>query len=244
MNEILCLENVIGKNKKLNNEVELNILNNKENFDNLLFNIIKKGIDYGIKSLNINESNDGLFNIIKEISKSKEFKKIIKSCVNVSISQGLENKKVKVDSLKSLNGFKDISIKGGLRYLLSAGIDIVFKKATKLNLFKPIVEKILFNVKNFIMSNSFIKKIDLGIEKITNRTNEFKKLCKKWYKAYEDFDLFNINEIAKNLESKKNKIQMDSDCMKENNIIQNMTKLVNSKREKLSKLQLQICNDL
>ena len=244
MNELLSLENVINKSRKLNNNIELNILNNNEDFNNILTNIIKKGIDYGIKSLNSSENNDGLVNIIKEVSKGKELKEIIKTCVDASISQALENKKGNIDLLKSLKSFKDISIKGGLRYLLSAGVDILFRKATKLNLFKPIVEKILFNVKNFIMSNSFIQKLDVSINKIINRKNEFKKDCLNWHKAYEEFNLKKINEIAKVLQENKNKIQNDPDCIKENNIIQNITKLVNIKKEKLSKLQLQICNDL
>lgn len=240
----LKLENNIDKKSSLNNELELSLINNKENFDNVITNILKSGIEYSVKALDINKDSDGLINGIKEIVKSKDLKEIVKSSVNASLSQALENKKGNMDILKNLNGFKDMTLKGGLRFFLTAGIEILFSKVTKLNLFKPIIQKLVKNINNFVMSNSFIQKLNGGINKILAKSSEFKKICEKWYKAYDEFNISSINSIAKELDSKKGTILNDIDCLKENNIIQNMTRLINTKKDKLSQLQLQICNDL
>ena len=90
-----------------------------------------------------------------------------------------------------------------MRFLLSAGIEILFNKVTKLNLFKPIIQGVVKNVKNFIMSKSFIQKLNDGVNKILDKVNSFNKICDKWYKAYEEFDISSINNIANELNSKK-----------------------------------------
>lgn len=244
MLDILQLEKYTNKKNSLSNELELNIMNNKENFDSMITSILKRGIDYGVKALDISKDSDGIINSIKEIVNSKDLKEIVKSSVNISLSQALENQKGNMNILKNLNEFKDMSLKGGLRFLLSAGVEILFSKVTKLNLFKPIVEKLVKNVKNFIMSNSFIQKLNNGINKVLEKSNNFKKICENWYKAYDEFNIDSINEIARELDTKKETVLNNSDCLKENNIIQNMTKLINSKKDKLSQMQLQICSDL
>lgn len=244
MLDVLQLEKYTNRKIALNNEIELDIMNNKDYLEDILTNLLKRGIDYGVKALNLNENSEGLINSIKQIVNSKDLKNIVKSSVDISLSQALENKKGSLNMLKELNQFKDISLKGGLRFLLSAGVEILFNKVTKLNLFKPVIENLVKNVKSFVMSNSFLQKLNNSIKKIINKSIEFKEMCEKWYKAYEDFDIDSINLIAKELELKKDTVLKNTDCLKENNIIQNMTRLINTKKDKLSQLQLQICNDL
>lgn len=244
MLDVLQLEKYTNRKITLNNEIELDIMNNKDYLEDILTNLLKRGIDYGVKALNLNENSEGLINSIKQIVNSKDLKNIVKSSVDISLSQALENKKGSLNMLKELNQFKDISLKGGLRFLLSAGVEILFNKVTKLNLFKPVIENLVKNVKSFVMSNSFLQKLNNSIKKIINKSIEFKEMCEKWYKAYEDFDIDSINLIAKELELKKDTVLKNTDCLKENNIIQNMTRLINTKKDKLSQLQLQICNDL
>ena len=53
-----------------------------------------------------------------------------------------------------------------------------------------------------------------------------------------------MNNLAKALNRERNKVANDIECVKEINIIQNMMKLVNNKKDKLSNMQLQICNNL
>lgn len=244
MLDILQLEKYTNKKTILDNELELSLMNNKDSLDNIVTNILKRGIDYGVKALNISKDSDGIINSIKDIVKSKELKEIVNSSVNVSLSQALENKKGDVSILKNLDDFKDMALKGGLRFLLSAGVEILFNKVTKLNLFKPIIQKLVKNVKDFVMSNSFLKKLSEGVNKIVGKSTEFKQICEKWYKAYDDFNISSLNDIAKELDSKKETITNDTECLKENNVIQNMTKLINSKKDKLSQMQLQICDNL
>lgn len=57
-------------------------------------------------------------------------------------------------------------------------------------------------------------------------------------------DLEKINSIAKNLNGKKEMLSQYLECAKENQVIQNMTKMVNSKQEKLTTNQLQLCKTL
>lgn len=244
MENVVELSRVFNRKLNMNNELELNLFNSKEDLNKILTNILKKGIDYSMKSLNISENNEGIIKVIKKIANSKELKDIIDSSVNISISQFLENKKDKSLKTGGLNEVKEATLKGGIRFLLTAGIEILFNKKLKLNLFKPIINSVLKRIKDFIISNSFIQKLNNAVNRVINKADEYLKVCKDWYKAYEEFDLKSMNDLAKQLENKKIKIQNNEVCLKENNIIQNMTRLVNSKKDKLSNLQLQICSDL
>lgn len=244
MENVVELSRVFNRKLNMNNELELNLFNSKEDLNKILTNILKKGIDYSMKSLNISENNEGIIKVIKKIANSKELKDIIDSSVNISISQFLENKKDKSLKTGGLNEVKEATLKGGIRFLLTAGIEILFNKKLKLNLFKPIINSVLKRIKDFIISNSFIQKLNNAVNRVINKADEYLKVCKDWYKAYEEFDLKSMNDLAKQLENKKVKIQNNEICLKENNIIQNMTRLVNSKKDKLSNLQLQICSDL
>ena len=71
-----------------------------------------------------------------------------------------------------------------------------------------------------------------------------------WYKAKSKKKIMlggNVMSlIRKNIHMNKMKghIPNDTICARENEIIQNMTKLINNKKEKLSDMQLQICGNL
>ncbi len=244
MKNVIELKNILNRNLKMDNVLELNILNCKESLNKILVNILKKGIDYSVKSLNISENNEGLINNIKKISNSKELREIISSSVNASILEFLENKKENTIKFGNLSEVKEASLKGGLRFLLSAGVDVLFNKSFKLNLFKPLISLVIKKVKEFILSNSFIQKLNRSVDNMIHKADGYINICKKWYSAYEKFDLKELNKLAKELDMQKNKVMHNEECLKENNLIQNMTKLVNSKKDKLSNLQLQICNDL
>lgn len=244
MNEIIDISRIMNQNHILDKNIEMDIFQNKENLVKILTNIIKKGVDYGTKALNFNESNQGIVQSVRELLKGKDLKKIVESSVNVSVQQGIENQKLDINELKQLGAFKELSLKGGLRFLLSAGVEVMFSKISKLNLFKPLIEKLVHNVKNFIMSNSFIQKLNTGIQKLIDKTKDFKAICQKWYDAYNEFDIAKLTQLASELETKKGKLAIDGDCMRQSNTIQNMTKLINNKKEKLSQLQLQICKNL
>ena len=67
-------------------------------------------------------------------------------------------------------------------------------------------------------------------------------MCNKWYQEYDKFNIENLNTIAKTLSSKIKNVINSKECLIENNLIQNMTKLINSRKEKLSSSQVEFCN--
>lgn len=243
MEEILEKGN-LGKNILLNKEIDLDIYRKKEEYEKLLSNVINSGFEYAVKGLGLSDNFKKSLQEVKDILKKKDFKEIISDSVSASLKEGLNITKDNPLELKNLDKLKDNSIKGGLKFLLSAGLDIVINKLLKGNLFLPQIKKVIDSVKNFLQSNSFISKIDSGLKKIFNRKNNFKNACDNWYKSYENFNIKDINNYANILNKFKNSLKYDKECVQQNNIIQNMTKLINNKKDKLSQIQLQICSEL
>ncbi len=246
MNDILELRNPkkdVGLS--LDKTLDLDIKRNNVDFTKIVGDVIRSGIIYNIKSLG-KENGDlsSVLKSVKEMLNKTDYKNMIGSAVEASVVQGLENGKQKKSSLKDLNNFKNISLNGGLKFMVSAGIDILLNKLLKGNILSPIIKKAISSIKNFLSSSSFIDKIQNGIEKLQNRIGKFKQTCKDWYNAYEEFDIKKINEVAKSLNKQKGNVLNNTECTRENDIIQNMTKLINNKKDKLSDMQLQICSNL
>lgn len=232
------------KNIEIDKSLDKDLYKNRENFENIITNVIDKGGDYIIKALPVNESMKDILIDVKAAFKTKDFKEIVKTAVASSIREGLELLKIPKNVISDITKIKDIAFKGGLRQALSAGIDIIIDKYTKNNLFANIIGDFVKQTKNYIFSNAFKEKIDSKINKVLDKTKDYGQLCKNWYDAYEKFDLDSINQIAEKINKKEKGIEFNKDNINENNIIQNMTKLVNVKKEKLSPIQLQICNNL
>ena len=115
-------------------------------------------------------------------------------------------------------------------------------KYLKNNLLAPVINRFIDETKNFINSNDFSNKITNTINKFFDKTQEFKNMCNKWYQEYDKFNIENLNTIAKTLSSKIKNVINSKECLIENNLIQNMTKLINSRKEKLSSSQVEFCN--
>ncbi|MDD3303344.1 MAG: hypothetical protein PHP54_00280 [Clostridia bacterium] len=233
-----------GKDIILNKELNLEVYRKKEEYERILSNVINSGLDYAIKGLNVSENFKNTLQEVRDIFKKKDFKNIISSSLSGSLKEGLDITKDRPQDLKNIDNIKNNSIKGGINFLLSAGIDIVLNKFLKGNLFLPQIKKVLDHVKGFLGSNSFLQKIDSGIRKLFGKKNKFNIICENWYKAYEKFSIKDINNFAGTLNRYKSTLKYDKECMQQNSIIQNMTKLINSKKDKLSQIQLQICNEL
>lgn len=228
----------------LSNQVDLDIYQNKTDFGNIVEKVVRSGIEYGIKAIDKTPEMSTLLNHMKGIFKGSEFKKIIGSSIEGSVKEGLEIGKNNIKNLKDMNQFKETSLTGGLNFLLSAGIDIITNKYLAGNILKPHIQKLLKGVKDFLLSNSFVKGIEKGIQKLFSKAKDYKSLCKDWYDSYESFDINSMNEIAQKLERNKTKVGNDAECVTQNNVIQNMTRLINHKKDKLSAIQLQICHEL
>lgn len=236
--------NSLIKNIEIDKTIDKDLYKNKENFGNIITNIIDKGGDYIIKALPVNESLKDVLIDVKGAFKTKDFKEIVKTALDSSIREGLELLKIPKNVISDITKIKDIAFKGGLRQALCAGIDIIIEKYTKNNLFANIIGDFVKQTKNFIFSNAFKLKLDSKINKVLDKTKDYGDLCKNWYEAYEKFDLDSINKLAEKINKKEKGIEFNKDNINENNIIQNITKLVNVKKEKLSPIQLQICNTL
>lgn len=132
----------------------------------------------------------------------------------------------------------------GLTSAINVGFDILYKNNFKNNIFSNYIEKFFKDIKSFVSSKTFTEKVEKSFLKLDDKVNNFKNLCEKWYDAYDKFNINEINNVAKQLSSKERGINNNLECIKQNQIIQNMTDLVNSKNSKLSPVQLQICNNL
>lgn len=242
MNNIL--ENISEKNLSLQNSIDLEVSQGLSNFKKIAENTINSGVDYVIKSLSINENEKSNLNIIKNIFKQTEFKDIVNTAIDASIKFGLEIAKKKFPVLKTLDGIKDISIQGGVGTLLSSAMDIVSNKYFKGNLMSDEFKLFFEDIKSFFKSNSFVNKIEQGINRIKNNITKFKDLCNKWYESYENFNLNDINDIANSINKFKSRISGNNECLREGDIIQNMTALINNKMDKLSKTQIEVCANI
>ena len=242
--ELLIDSNEIIKNRDRNIEIDVAANRSQRVFSNLAFDVVNRGADYVIKSMPINNNIKNILLDVKKSFETKDFKQIIKTAVGSSISEGLELLKLPKNVITDITKITDITFKGGLREGICAAIDIVTNKYLKNNIFYNIIKDFINKTKDFIFNKSFSNKIESGINNILNRADKFKDKCKEWYKYYEKLDFEKMNNLAKALNRERNKVANDIECVKENNIMQNMMKLVNNKKDKLSNMQLQICNNL
>ena len=135
-------------------------------------------------------------------------------------------------------------MKGGLAQALKNGIEIIANNYLKNNIVGQYVYDFFNKLKSFVLTNSFSEKINEFLRKLEQKKDRFFEKCNEWYNSYANMDLEKINTIAKNLNSKKEILSQYLECAKENQVIQNMTKMVNSKQEKLTANQLQLCKTL
>ncbi len=229
---------------EIDRDLNLQISKNNNEFQNIIGNIIDKGAEYAIKASPVNGHIKDILIDVKNSLKTKDFKEIIKTAVNSSVREGLEILNMPKNVLKDISKIKDIAIKGGITSAINAGIDIFCKNTFKNNIFEPYINTFVKDIKTFISSKTFVEKLDRSFDRIREKVTDFKQLCNQWYQSYEKFEIDSLNSIAKQLNAKQKLVNNSLECIKENNIIQNMTELVNNKNNKLSPMQLQICNNL
>lgn len=96
----------------------------------------------------------------------------------------------------------------------------------------------------YINSKSFDLNLDDSIAKVLSKESNFKELCSQWYKAYDKFDLDAINKLTKEIKSKERTSVLTSESSKIAKVICNITQFVNTKQDKLSNAQLEICKTI
>jgi len=138
----------------------------------------------------------------------------------------------------------EAATKGGLAISLKNAIDLISEKFLKNNLAGNYISSFFEKLKEFIQSNKFVEKLKDILSKGLEKKDKFLNKVKDWYNSYNNMDLEQMNRIATSLNRKKELINQYPECAKENGIIQNICKMVNSKNEKLSDIQLQLCGTL
>ena len=243
MEQTIELKNVT-RGIELNNNIDVALNKSQRTFTNLTHDVVSKGADYVIRAMPV---NDHIKNILMDVKKSfetKDFKQVLKTAVSSSINEGLNLLNIPRNVIRDITKVKDIAMKGGLREGISAAIDIVTHKYLKNNIFSNLIKDFINKTKDFIFSKQFQTKIDSGIQNILDKVEKYKEKCNKWFEYYNKLDFENMNSLAKTLNVERRKVSNDLDCLKQNSIIQNMNQLVNVKKDKLSKIQLQICSNL
>ena len=240
MNEILNNVKNINLEKGLNLEIKEDI----ENYKNIAQKAILSGVEYAFKAYDLKDESKDVIKSVKNVFKEDSYKNLIGVAIDSSLKLGLEIIKKKFPILRGLDMIKEVSLKGGLPNFLASTIDIASSKVLKSSLMNDGIKRFLNDIKGYLKSASFIQKLETGINRLKNKVNQFKELSDSWYKSYEKFDLDEINKFANMIKKNVCYVRNYNNCVKENNIIQNMTKLINNKMDKLSNAQLEACANL
>lgn len=228
----------------INNENKIEIENNISEFSKIVGNVVLSAGKYVMKSLNLDNNNKIYVQELVDELRRKDFKQVVKTALNASINDGIEVSKIGKEKLVDINTLKNVSLKGGLNVLLSAGVDIVMNKFLKNNLLGNIIKKFVVDLKNFIMNKGFDRKIENFVDKLKTKVTKFNELCTQWYKSYENLDISKINEVEEKIKNYSSKVSDNANCVNEANIISNMTKLVNTTQKKLTDFQMQLCQTI
>lgn len=233
------IENI--KNNTLELDCDKRIGALKEDFSDLAMNALDKAANYVIKAMPIPDAMKDVLKDIKLAIKTKDLKGVISTAVNSSVREGLEILGVSKSTIKNLKDISNLANKGGFVTLLKNGVDIVSKSFLKNNLVGEFVYKFFDELKQYILSRDFMKKLNSLVDRLLNKKDEFLNKCEEWYKAYKNMDITRMNNISQQLANDKYSINKFEECKKENNIIQNMTEMVNNKKGFLSAEQQRLC---
>ncbi len=229
--------------KEKDYEIDEEIESNKDELIKIIISVLDKGANYSIKSMSVNEHIQELLLNVKKVFTDLEFKKILKTAVNSSLKDGQELKGNNLE-LKRIDSMLKLAFKGGLPELINLGIEIVTATKKYGNIFSNYIEDFVNKLKNFALSVEFKNKVQNGLDKCLNKVEKFKNMCTLWYDAYNQLNIEDIQLIAGNLKDMKNKVKFDSECLNENEVIQNITELVTRKKDRLSNARMDIYENL
>ncbi len=240
------IEEIITRAKENVRDIELDnsIVAMKNDLSKASETALDKAANYIIKAMPVPDAIKDILKDVKEAIKTKDLKNVVSTAVTSSIREGLEILGLSNESIKNVYKLKDVAMKGGLAQALKNGIEIIANNYLKNNIVGKYVYNFFDKLKNFVLTNSFSEKINEFLRKLEQKKDKFFEKCNEWYNSYANMDLEKINSIAKNLNGEKELLSQYLECAKENQVIQNMTKMVNSKQEKLTTNQLQLCKTL
>lgn len=224
-------------------QTEIEVEKNKEEIQKIILSIIDKGANYVIKGMPVNKHIKEVLIEIKKVLSERDFSQILNVAITSSIKEGMEIMGIKSKNMTEINNMVDTAFKGGLSNCINLGIDIIGNTKKCGNIFFNYIDDFFMGLKSFVSSTEFKKKIYANLEKCLDKVDDFKELCNDWYDAYDNFNVDELKNIAGKLNKLKSKVSFNNDCMNENNIIQNVTELVNRKKQKLTKIQFDICSN-
>lgn len=240
------IEDILNRAKENVRDIELepNITAMQKDISKASETALDKAANYIIKAMPVPDAVKDILKDVKDAIKTKNLKNIVSTAVSSSVREGLEILGLSNETIKDVYKLKDVAMKGGLAQALKNGIEIIANNYLKNNIVGQYVYDFFNKLKNFTLTNSFSEKINEFLKKLEQKKDKFFEKCSDWYNSYAEMDMIKMNNIAKNLNSKKEVLSQYLECAKENQIIQNMTKMVNSKHQKLTENQLQLCKTL
>lgn len=232
------------KNNAMELDVDRRIDVLKSDLQSVSESALEKSMNYIIKSVPIPDAVRDILKDVKDAIKTKQLKEIIGTAVNSSVREGLEISGLSKNNINTLKDVKNFALKGGLVILLKNGLEIVENKFLKNNIVSDYVYNFFAKLKNYILSNEFLKKINSMVDRLTNKKTEYLQKCEDWYDAYGKMDIEKMNKLSEELGTNRYITSRYEDCNRENNIIQNMTKMVNAKKGVLSLEQQKLCESM
>ncbi len=237
LNEII--ENTKNLALELNEDKRMNTL--KEDLASAAEKTIDHAAKYIIKAMPVPDAVKDVLIDVKDSLKTKDLKEIISTVVKSSVREGLELVGLSSSSINSLMELKDIAKKGGLITALKNGVEIVAENFLKNNIVGDYVYTFFDKLKTYIMNNEFGKSLSNFIKKMEEKKKKFLKKCEEWFEEYKSGNLDKLTDIADELNRNAHVLSRYTDCIKENNVIQNMTSMIKSTSKVLTENQQRLC---
>lgn len=237
------INEIIESTKNLSLEIKED--NRMSILKNDLSTATEKAIDhaakYIIKAMPVPDAIKDILIDVKDAIRTKDIKQIVNTVIKSTVREGLELIGLSDKSINSLSELKNVASKGGLITSLKNGIEIVERNYVKQNIVGDYVYDFFDKLKSYIMNKEFGKNLTGIIDKLEKKKDKFLQKCEEWYSAYKNMNLDKLNSLAHELDSNKYILSRYIECSKENSIIQNMTAMVNNKKEILSQNQQRLC---
>ena len=196
---------------------------------------------YVIKAMPVPDAVKDILTDMKDALKTKDIKKVIGTVVKSTVREGLEAIGISDESINSIVELKNIATKGGLITSIKNGIEIVAKNYLKDNIVGDYVYDFFDKLEGYVMNKEFSKNLNSIVNRLQDKKDEYLEKCESWYAAYKQMDLEKIKNIAGELKEDTYILSRYTDCIKENNIIQNMTAMINNRKEPLTLNQERLC---
>lgn len=237
LNEII--ENTKNITLELQEDNRMSMLN--KDLSNAAVKAIDHAAKYIIKAMPVPDAVKDILMDIKESVKTMDIKQVVSTVVKSTVREGMELIGLSSSSINSIIELKNVSAKGGLITALKNGIEIVSKNYLNNNIVGDYVYDFFNKLKNYIMNKEFNRSLTNLVKRLEEKKDKFLEKCEEWYNEYKSMNMVKINSIASELDSNKYILSRYIDCARENGIIQNMTAMVNNKKEILTSNQQRLC---